>query len=380
LGLWFFVTGATVRAGDASADEARLAFARQLEGAMQKGEAEFFDQHFDQDAMIAKALAGLAFDDGTKQRFAQGFKRGQGNRTFGSMYAKLVRDGGEFSLLRMRQTDQLPCALFRLNSDQGLNYLEVALGQNRTGAVVMVDLYIYVLGEWFSRTARRAALPLLADGGKTMLAKLSGTENEFVQNLPKLQQAQTLFRSGAAKQAWDIFGQLPAGLREEKFILVQQYAAAKQLGEEQQLEVLEQMYRLFPRDPCMNLLMVDGWVMKKKFTAALSTLDRLDQAVGGDPYLDVLRAGILLQSGDTAKAKETAQRAVKQLPAHTDPLWTLVTISLHEKEFAETVRLLTTLAQEHKVQLQDLTTVPEYAEFVKSKEYAAWHKRRPTTN
>jgi hypothetical protein len=44
------------------------------------------------------------------------------------------------------------------------------------------------------------------------------------------------------------------------------------------------------------------------------------------------------------------------------------------------VRLLTRLEKRHGWEIGDLEGVPDYAEFVKSKEYRAWMQARAETN
>jgi len=56
--------------------------------------------------------------------------------------------------------------------------------------------------------------------------------------------------------------------------------------------------------------------------------------------------------------------------------WRLVDVSLHQKDFAETARLLNLLADRFQMQIKDLTTVPSYAEFVRSPEYKDWLESR----
>ena len=49
-------------------------------------------------------------------------------------------------------------------------------------------------------------------------------------------------------------------------------------------------------------------------------------------------------------------------------------VSLAEKKFDESARLLTRLAEQFGIQWQNLEKAPEYAEFVKSPHYDAWKK------
>ena len=73
--------------------------------------------------------------------------------------------------------------------------------------------------------------------------------------------------------------------------------------------------------------------------------------------------------GDHAASILCLNRAIAAEPTLEDPYWTLVQISLDEKKFDETARLLTRIEKTFGLTLGDLTDVDVYAEFVKSAEY-----------
>jgi hypothetical protein len=66
-----------------------------------------------------------------------------------------------------------------------------------------------------------------------------------------------------------------------------------------------------------------------------------------------------------------------------DAFWILVTVSLDNRDFGLTASLLTHLEDKCGAQLGNLKDIPEYADFVKSPQYAEWMnartQRRPPT-
>ena len=59
------------------------------------------------------------------------------------------------------------------------------------------------------------------------------------------------------------------------------------------------------------------------------------------------------------------------------PYFALVDISMTQKDFAETARLMTYLENEGGIRFPDeLSDVPVFVEFSKSPEYAAWQEKR----
>ena len=138
--------------------------------------------------------------------------------------------------------------------------------------------------------------------------------------------------------------------------------------------MLEEFRQAYPNDPCLDLLLVDYYVLKKDFVRARESTDRLDKAVGGDPYLDVLRANLNMVAGDLKAARELANRAIKEEPGLTSAYASLLGVSVEEKNYAESLDLLRMLDQTHKIRIGDLAGMPEYAGFIKSPQYQEWRK------
>jgi len=172
------------------------------------------------------------------------------------------------------------------------------------------------------------------------------------------------------------YQELPDRLKKDKSVLILRFGLARGKGDKEYLAALQDMLTNYPDDPWADLLAVDAYLLTKQYSKALESIDRVDQAVGGDPYQKVVRAGIYIATGQVAKAREACEQAIKKDPMLKGAYWRLVDVSLQQKDFAETARLLNLLADRFQVQIKDLTTVPSYAEFVRSPEYKEWLKSR----
>ena len=64
---------------------------------------------------------------------------------------------------------------------------------------------------------------------------------------------------------------------------------------------------LYPTDPGLDLLSITYYTDKKDFARARECVDRLETAVGGDPYLDVTRAAINRAAGKYEEARRLAR-------------------------------------------------------------------------
>jgi tetratricopeptide (TPR) repeat protein len=353
-----------------AAEPAFAEFAKSLETAFQQRDPSAFNRAWDVEATVAKALTGLTLSEKARAGFLMGTKRS----SLGQQICQGLGNDGTYKLMGIRQLKGRPHALFRLVSDDGLNYHEMELARDGTGPVRITDIYIYALGERISDTFRRAALALAAEENKNIVERLAGREGDYIKNLPKIKVFQDHVRNGRHKEALAAWAQLPASVQTDKTLLVLRAAAAQHIGDAEHQEALTALEKNHPQDPCLSLMMIDAYLLRKQYDKLLASIDRLDARVGGDPYLNVLRAAAFLPRNDYAKARELAQKAIEQEPTLASPYWTLVTISLAAKEYAETARVLSLIETKLGIRLADLTKIPEYAGFVKSPEYAGWLK------
>jgi tetratricopeptide (TPR) repeat protein len=142
------------------------------------------------------------------------------------------------------------------------------------------------------------------------------------------------------------------------------------------LATIEEIEKLFPNDPALDLISIDGLYLRKNFAELDKVVDGLDRRLGGDAYLDLLRGGFWLEAEDLDRASKHYRRAIERDPTMVDAWWSLITIALQGKDWKETGRLLSVIERDLKIALPDLEQTPDYAEFVKSADYADWKKAR----
>ncbi len=196
--------------------------------------------------------------------------------------------------------------------------------------------------------------------------------------MDKVKQMSEAVLDGRPRDALAIFDGLPDSLKHDKVVLLVRLRTVQALDDDEACtKAIAEMHALFPDDPNTDLLSIDYYFLKKMTKEALEAIDRLDKSVGGDPYLDVLRANTHFQSGDLATAREDAERAVKREATLIEGYWTLVTISLSEERYDDTAALLDTLRDRFHVTFQDLSKMPAYKGFVASPQYRAWLEAQP---
>ncbi len=356
--------------GEEPAEEACQALAHRIEAGLNAGDGKPLDQALDWDALLDKALEGCPGDPAKKRGFREGVTKG-GKASLSRSILEAIRESGSYKLLRIRKGDAGTSAVFRmLMSDGAVNYHEMLL----PGDCRISDVHVATTGEWMSQTLRRPYLLMLAEEQKGLIEKLLLGEGDFLRSAPRIREAQRLFLSGDAAGSLRILRALPEALRKERFILNQEVAVAARLGSQEMEETLAVFEKAHPGDPALEFLLLDRYVDRKEHDRALVCVDRLDKAVGGDPHLDFLRANICYAAGRFEEAKAHARRAIEGEPTLGGPYWTLVTVSLDQKDYPETARLLTLVQEKLGVGLQDLHGVEAYAGFVESEAYREWKR------
>ena len=341
--------------------------AKRIEGLIAKRDGQAFDALLDVEVMLAKATRGLAVSPENIKAFKQGFRR---SFSLSRQIFDALQESGTYSLLRLRRVEGRQRALFRMEADAGFNYHEYVLSAGPDDLRVQ-DVYVYMTGEFLSETIRRHAMNSFASS-KGFVAKLLGTDRDYLKNLDKMKAMNEHVTRGEFQEGLAVYAKLPASLRVEKTYLIMRLRLALGSGDnDAYAKAIEDFEKAHPTDPALDLLSIDGFFLRKEYAKALASVDRLDKRVGGDPYLDVTRADLHIAAGDHAKGRECAARALKKDPGLDDALWSLVTVSLHGKDFKETVRLLRRLEKDFGA-APEVESIPLYAEFTKSPEYAEW--------
>lgn len=383
-GCWVaIVLSTTARADDATVTEAearRVAIA--FEEALRSGEAASAAVLMDWDGIVARATGGFGRNaelEAAREEFAAKFLesiRSSGGLT--SQLTEAVQQGGSYRLLRMREENGQPRALFRLviPDGGGVNYhsLEFSRGADGRGRVRIADVFIGTAGERFSQSLRRTFVPQAAAIAGAV--GLSESDRRMLDQGEVLRSAGELLAAGDPAAALAVIEAVPEGVELDQPLRLVALAAAEQVGAAEYARIIGAMREARRGEISLELVSIDGFARLGEYDAALAAIVRLETAIGGDPYLNVLRAGILYQAGRPDEAAAAARKAIADDPALEDAYWQLTTISLDQSNFAVTVEMLTLLEQRLKVAIADLTEIPEYAAFVKSPEYAAWMRSR----
>lgn len=346
-------------------------FAKIIEADVASGAWQLVDNNFDMNGVIDKTMAGYTVAPATAQGFRTGLKSGF---SFGKVTSTAAQ-GGSYRFVRLRDVKNQRVAVFRLLTASGLNYHELLLQKSPAGKIRIGDVFIYMTGEYISETFRRTYVPIAVSENRGLLEKLVGSDSDMVKNLPKIQAMQAAHQRGQAAQALKLYNELPPSVQADKNMLVQRITITQAIGEKEYDAAFLAFRKHFPNDTALHLLGIDFWLHRKNYDETMKCVDAIDKNIGGDPYLDAMRANILIQAKDLAKARGLAQKVLKELPELAESYWPMITIHLEEKDHAATLKMLQKMRADLSWDFGDLTLVPLYADFVKSKEYQEWLKQ-----
>lgn len=143
-------------------------------------------------------------------------------------------------------------------------------------------------------------------------------------------------------------------------------------GEADYLAAMQMFRKLYPEDAAIDFISIDYFFLQKRFDEARKSIDRLDRAVGGDPYLNVIRGNAWMEEGRFDEARQAMEEAIKKKPDLANAYWMRITLSLRERKHADTLKWLQTTVEKWHVTIGNLNEFPDYAEFVNSPQHGEW--------
>lgn len=372
--------GAETTAGGSEALDRGMELVRQLESAMNGRDAAAASALLDVDVLIDRTMAGLVTSPEYRDRLRK--TSAGGASEFMTGVIKALGQNGSYHFLRLRHVNGETRALFRvLSKDGDLNYHDWVTGMDRQGRRRLDDVYISGAGELASQTVRRVVVAM--DGAEPpWLDQVGGTDAARAATVKAMKQVIDDARIGKFEDALREYKVLPPALREDKSFMLLRVRLAQKLKAKQPGEydaAIADFQRLFPGDPCLDLTSLDALLAAGQYRETLQSLDRIEAFVGTDAFLYYLRGRIYLKEGGSEnleRARKLYRTAIDIEPTLHTPYWGLVTLSLKTKNFDETAACLDEIERKFRLRIKDLTTIPAYADFVKSDAYRKWKASR----
>ncbi|MBL4635421.1 MAG: hypothetical protein JKY56_16290 [Kofleriaceae bacterium] len=355
---------ATEKLAKPSAEEAET-YGKKLEGALNACDLNIMGQLLDLGAMASEGIRTSKIPKKQQASALQTLITTMNGEILAQLCSK-GEEGGLARFLRVRERQGTTTALVRLTSSEGINYIEVSIGKRKDDVVVGNDIYMFLTGSSMVETLRTIFNALIQTGEATT---------------SKFQRVSELLTSNPAAGVQSAQS-LPAKIRDTKIVQIAIVQAASNLDEKIYTDSIANYQRLFPNDPSVDLVSIDGLFLNKKYDQAIAAIDRLEKGVGGDPYLNQMRAGILIEQGtDTKRAVALAKLAVAAEPGDEDCQVILLSAEVADENFPAVVEQMLILSEKFEYQfteamLPELTDAHE--ELAKSEAWAKYTAKYPS--
>ncbi|HWE37510.1 MAG TPA: hypothetical protein VG406_13150 [Isosphaeraceae bacterium] len=366
-----------VDVGGPVTEEDAKTFGADLEKAAREG-GPAVNRLINWDALVDRSTGGLGVAEKLRTSFKSGILQSVGKpSSLGAKLAENVANGGSYALLHVHEVDGRRRAMFRMIDPQGVvGYQDYDLARGADGKVRAADIFVVTSGESLAATFRRVFIPLAAHESRGLLERLTGAESDLVKNLSKIEAMTNALNGGQYSRALDAFDQLPPALKKEKAWEILRIQAAQKLGDDAKYAAAIDDFRAnHPDDPAADLQSIDSYIIKKQYEKAIEGIDRLDKAVGGDPYLDTMRGNVYLISEKPEEARKAGERAIAEEADLVQGYAVVVAATLRTKEYDATLDALRKMRKQFgRVNIDAFSGMQGYDEFAKSPQFEEFRK------
>lgn len=345
-------------------------FASEIENYINKGNADFFNEHFKIEPIIKDITSRIKGPQDYEKGFTEGVKTSidAGKEIVSSLGKK-----GHYKLLKINILSNKVTALFRLVAEDGINYHEVELASDNDIDIFIKDFCIYRGGMPFSETLEKLYLSSLLDVKKEVsFAENTAREQLFLENLPKISEINELSQISGYKDAVEAIAALPLELQNDRMVQIMNLNLSYNVGEKTFAKAENQFRKAFDNDKILDFMMLDFAFLANDKNNILSRVDKLNRSLGNDPYLHTIKAEIYKSFEKKALVENLLEKAIDEEPNTEMLYWKYGRFLLDEKRHAEAVELFSFMQKKFDSDPSTVLAEAKYNDFWSSEEYRAW--------
>jgi len=311
-----------------------------------------------------------------RKRFVAEYERRKTN-FIESIFRNLEKSDTQAKFLKTVSDTSGPRALVRLNmGDTGYDYWELELKLADDGVYKLVDWYQYTTGQLIS-TSVGAITNLMSKPDQGLLAKLFGGR-KFDENIYAIfQNISTAMKSANYKDAMSEFEKLPEDVKTSRIMCSVGINIANISGDEALYRrMLARLDKYFANDPSAAFSLLDYHIYQQDYDKALKSIDAIEQRVGNDALIYLLKANIYLLKNNYKKAVELANQAITTEPDFEDAYHALSLSYVKQKRYKDAIEIFNIMADQfgYAFTRGNFEDNEEFKEFVKSREFNKWIK------
>jgi len=306
-------------------EEQSRAVGKAFVAALEDGcDADAIDQMIDADALATRAseVSSLPRED---------FVEMLGKVNLGAGMCLRPGQFDQARVLRVEADASPHHVLVRRNGPGGFSYLDLLVRAD-DGEARIVDVMLFAAGQHYSES--------LADSREA----LEGVSNvEMLNNRSITARVNNLEAAGKFAEARELLNKLPESVRTSRIVMLRDVLLAARVGPEALDEAQAAFAKKYPDDPALLLQSIDRYMLQKRYDEALAAVDRVDDLVGGDTYLEVIRGNIQRLRGNHEVARGHFEAALQSEPDLAEAHLGLLEVALSTRDYLLAAQSFTAL-------------------------------------
>lgn len=287
--------------------EEALTISRAIDSSIRNKKPNYWNNLFNEKAFadrVAK-IYGISASNDLRQSIKAALKKSD----LGDKIIRSVDGNGSYQLVRQYEKDKVQHLLFRLYSDEGLNYHDFELTK-KNGSVAVADILIYLSGEELSKT--------IADLFSSFSASVKNASGDRLAEIEKIKKMREMVDMDDADRALQYYHTLPKELKNQRSVRMMHIMICSKLDEATYINAIDDYMALYPDAPNTHLVLIDNFIMRKQFGKALASIDEIDKLVQTDPFLDYLRALMYNMMEKPDEARTHLEKLYSSMPGFDD--------------------------------------------------------------
>lgn len=280
--------------------------------------------------------------------------------------------GAVLTYLHLREVNGERRAIFRLTTEDGLDYYEWYLDTDDQGVTRAWDFESYTSGERMSQSLRRMWVAVVAMLSPEVRRHMGQRNRDLAANINKLNAIRQAVAGQQLQQAIQAYESLPKTVQEERVAMSTIMPVYLESGQQDSYrEMLERFLKLHGEASNRELMLMDIYILSGEYDKAFEMVDDLDKRVGGDAYLELTRANVAIYAEDYAKASRFIDKGIERAPRIEDFYWTGIDLATATSDWPRVGLMLDGLIA-IGYEFNDLRGLEYYAGFVASDAGKAW--------
>ena len=337
--------------------------------------ASLFSTH----AYVDLVLEGVDFPKAMRAEFMKGVNKSLRQKKGGRGWFLFAYNRASYVGIREFEGTKYPVVRFDL-PDGGSDFIFFQLMKGPYGTPRILDTFALSAGEWCSQVTRRMILPALAAEMQSPLMKLVNSKEDklAMEHFNKTQKILNSYANGDFAAVRKTYESLPTELQEQRQLFVT-YLMTVTDDDQALVKAGDRFAKVFGDDPSVAFMMIDVDFSAGRLDKVLERITQVEELIGEDPVLALLRANIHLQLNQEGAAQSIIQKVHQLDPTIEETYWTAIQLAAQTSNYDEALLWMNRYQTEFDYKLTKEDFNPEsLALLLQSKEIDAWFSSSPS--